>query len=132
MSENNAYQARALKERGFRRCQRHWPRGWTPVGKEEFTDAEWDRLNSEPMLEVRVSPPTGEEAAAQAEADAKAKAEADAQAPAPPVLGPYLADGITPRCQHVFDGGGQCTRRAAEGSEYCEGHMDDHQDGGGE
>ncbi|MFH2124931.1 MAG: hypothetical protein ABIK12_00340 [Pseudomonadota bacterium] len=102
-------EVRAKSANGFWRCGHHFTRGWESFQADQFTPEDWERIQNEPMLEVReVPPPEPEEEAT--------------QEPNGPELAATLADG-RPRCQHVFDSGSQCNRAAKEGSDKCDKHQ---------
>lgn len=52
----------ATPDAGFWRCGRHWTKAGVPVAKDDLTEAEWQRIENEPML--RVKPAKAEDTAA--------------------------------------------------------------------
>ena len=130
---------KASPKKGFWRAGVFHPHGWTEYPDGHFTEAQLEAIEAEPMLTVvhvddepEAAPepdPKAEEPAPEPDPEPEAAPEpGDSGGDETPKLESFLADGTTPRCQHVSDNGNQCRRGAAEDSLWCESHLDDHQE----
>lgn len=49
----NTHTVRAMSAKGFWRAGRFWPPEETPVFREDFTDEQWQALESEPAIAIK-------------------------------------------------------------------------------
>lgn len=140
---------KATPKNGFWRGGVHHPHGWKEYPDGYFKPEQLKAIENEPLLTVvyaddepdfddfgTVEGVLGDAAEeATPEPDPGKTEEAPEPDPGdsgeaePPKLEAFLADGTTPRCQHVSDSGNQCRYGAAEDSLWCESHQGEHLEG---